>query len=277
MKYFVLFILLNLNLLAYERIITLSPSVNEIVYALKADDKIIANSTYCNFPKDSLKKQKVGGYFSPNLEKIISLNPDLVIMPQHFKFSKKLNKFGIKTHVVKIGNLKNIKKTIIDIGDLLNKKNEANKIITNLNKALKNTKNIVKNKKILFVIGHNKSLVKRIFITGNDIYFEDIIKISGNTNAYQSKVKSQPVLNYENIIALNADIVILLTPYIKANHTSKEELLAPWKDLPINASKTNSIYFIDKEYSGIPSNRIIYFLQDFRDILIHYKNHVKNN
>jgi len=277
MKYFLLILLFLTNLFSFDRVIALSPSINEIIYALDAKDKIVANTTYSTFPKDALKKQKVGGYFSPNLEKIISLNPDLVIMQKNYAFSNKLHKLNIKTKVVNIDKLKNIKQTIKDIGKLLNKQEKAKDIVKQINQALIDTKNIVKNKKILFVIGHNKTLIKRVFISGNDLYFDDIINISGNTNAYQSKVKSQPVLNYENIIALNADIVILLTPYIKQNHTSKAELLAPWKDLNINASKTDSIYFIDKLYAGIPSNRIIYFLQDFKNILLHYKNHVKTN
>jgi len=276
MKYLLIVLFLFSNVFSYERIVALSPSINEIIYALDADDKIIANTTYSLYPKKSTEKKQVGGYFSPNLEKIISLNPDLVIMQKHYKFMTKLNKLGIKTHVVNIDNLKNIKKTIYDIGHLVSKEKKAQAVINNINIALNKTKNIIKDKKILFVIGHNTSLVKRVFISGNNLYFDDIINISGNTNAYQSEVKSQPVVNYENLIALNPHIVILLSPYIKENNTNKKDLISPWMDLPINASKTNSIYIIDKKYSGIPSDRIIYFLDDFKNILEDYKNNVEN-
>ena len=277
MKYIflVLFTLSFVN--AYERIVALSPSINEIIYAMDAQDKIVANTIYSKYPKESIQKQKVGGYFSPNLEKIIALNPDIVIMQKNYKFKSKLETLGIKTKVVQINSLKNIKQTILDIGKITSKEQKAKTIVNTINQKLKDIQNIVKDKKLLLVIGHNKSLVKRIFVTGSDLYFEDIINISGNKNAYQSKLKGQPVLNYENIIASNPDIVILLTPYIKENNLSFDELLKPWKDLPINASKTNSIYFIDKKYAGIPSNRIIYFLDDFKNILKKYKNNVENN
>ena len=277
MKYIflVLFTLSFVN--AYERIVALSPSINEIIYAMDAQDKIVANTIYSKYPKESIQKQKVGGYFSPNLEKIIALNPDIVIMQKNYKFKSKLETLGIKTKVVQINSLKNIKQTILDIGKITSKEQKAKTIVNTINQKLKDIQNIVKDKKLLLVIGHNKSLVKRIFVTGSDLYFEDIINISGNKNAYQSKLKGQPVLNYENIIASNPDIVILLTPYIKENNLSFDELLKPWKDLPISASKTNSIYFIDKKYAGIPSNRIIYFLEDFKNILKKYKNNVENN
>lgn len=275
MKYILIFILFFSYSYSYERIIALSPSINEIIYALNAQDKIVANTTFSKYPKESLQKAKVGGYFSPNLEKIIALNPDIVIMQKNYKFKTKLEKLGVKTKVVEINSLKNIKQTILDIGDITSKQNKAKEIVKTINQKLEDIQNIIKNKKLLIVIGHNKSLVKRIFVTGSNLYFEDIINISGNKNAYQSKLKGQPVLNYENIIASNPDIVILLTPYIKENNLSYFELLEPWKDLPINASKTNSIYFIDKKYAGIPSHRIIYFLEDFKNILQKYKNNVK--
>jgi iron complex transport system substrate-binding protein len=192
----------------------------------------------------------------------------------NIKLSKQLNRLGIKTKYIKIDKLDNIKLSILQLGKILNKEDKAKEIITSINNKLKKIKNITKNKKILFVIGENLSLEKRIFVAGNNLYFDDIIKESGNINAFQSKYMGQPILNYENIIAYNADIVILLAHARESKGLSKNDLLKPWKNIPISASKTNSIYIIDKEYAGIPSNRLIYFLDDFKDILNNFK---KNN
>jgi len=71
-----------LNIYSYDKIVALSPAINEIIYALKADDKIVGNTTFCTYPAKSQSKPKVGGYFYPSLEKIVSLKPDLVLM-QH--------------------------------------------------------------------------------------------------------------------------------------------------------------------------------------------------
>ena len=54
---------------------------------------------------------------------------------------------------------------------------------------------------------------------------------------------------------------------------SRDDLIAPWLKLPINASKTKSVYIINKLYAGIPSDRLVYFLEDFRGILNDYKTH----
>lgn len=267
-----LIITITINLFSYDRIVALSPSINEIIYALDDGDKIVGNTTFCRYPEEALSKPKVGGFFSASLEKIISLKPDIVIMQNSsIKLAKKLEKLGIKTKVVKIKSLQDIKNTIRDIGLILNKKKQASDILDDLEIKLMQTKNIVKNKKVLMVIGHNITLEKRIFVAGQNLYFNDIINQSGNINAFQSSRIGQPVLNMENIIATNPDIVVLIAPFTKDKGLNKQDLINPWLSLPINAKKTKSIYVVDKHYAGIASHRLRLFLDDFKNILNDYK------
>jgi len=272
MKYLLL-LLLSISIYAQERIVTLSPAINEIVYALGAGNEVVGNTQYCAYPKASQSVTKVGGYFSPNLEKILSLRPSIVIMqPNNKKLAQKLKKLAIQIKIIPIDRLPHIIEAIKSLGTLLHKKIKAKSIVAKINKALEDIKGIVKDKKILIVIGHNTSLVKQIFVVGQNLYLDDIINASGNTNALQSKRKGQPILNQENIIATNPDIVILLAHSMHQKGLSRADLINPWKALPISAGKNNKIYIVDKEYSGIPSDRLIYFLQDFKKILTDAKN-----
>ncbi len=265
-------LLFMLTLSAEERIVALSPSINEIVFALGAGDKVVGNTTFCDFPKEAINIPKVGGYFEPSLEKIVAINPTLVIMQENnYKLGEKLEQLGIKTKIVRIETLSNIKDSILEMGKTLERENKAKKIIENIESELKKLKNITKDKNILIVMGHNTSLASRIFVAGQNLYFDDIIKESGNKNALQSQRKGQPILNMENIIACNPDIVILLSHSMREMGLSRDDLINPWLELQINAGKTNSVYIIDKTYSGIPSDRLVYFLQDFREILSDYK------
>jgi iron complex transport system substrate-binding protein len=270
-----LIFLLSLSILSFatERLITLSPALNEIVYALGAGENIVGNTQYSTYPNISKKVAKVGGYFSPNLEKILLLNPSLVLMqPNNAKLAKHLNQLNIPTKILAINRLEDISNTILDLGHLLDKEHKAKEIVKKINLKLKAIKNIVSNKKILIVIGHNTSLVKQIFVVGQNLYLNDIITASGNTNALQSKRKGQPILNQENIIATNPDIVILLAHSMHKRKLTKDDLISPWLKLPINARKNKNIYIIDKEYSGIPSDRLLLFLEDFKKILHASKN-----
>ena len=265
-------IILSLSLYAKERIITLSPALNEIVYALDMGKHIVGNTEYCLFPKETLSIPKVGGYFSPSLEKILALNPTIVLMQKNnHKLQHQLNKLNINTKMIEINTLHTIRTSILELGERFHKEKNAHRIVQDINTSLEAIKNIVNNKKILIVFGHNTSLSKNIFVAGQNLYFDEIITQSGNKNALQSKRKGQPILNMENIIATNPDIVILLAYSLKEKGLTREQLINPWLELPINASKTNSIYIENKIYAGIPSDRLALFLKDFKAILNDYK------
>ncbi|TLT06294.1 iron ABC transporter substrate-binding protein [Aliarcobacter thereius] len=267
------FLFFSTFIFANERIITLSPAINEIVFALGSGDKVIANTQYCDFPQESKNVPKIGGYGNVSLEKIIKLNPSVIINQSYdTKLNQDLKALGFKSLVYKTDDLKDIKFTISDLGKKFDKNLEAENLIKDIDKSLNNLENIIENQKILIVISPQNTLSNQIYVAGNFVYFEDIIKKSKNTNAYNSSLKSQPVVNSEKIITMNPDIIILLAPYLEKELKSKEDMIKMWKKLPVNASEKSNIYIIDKEYSGIPSHRVKNFIDDFKDILEDVKN-----
>lgn len=275
MLHFLLVMFVSVNIFASQRIVTLSPSINEVVFALGKGNEVVGNTSYCDYPDPAKNITKVGGYFAPSLEKILALNPSIVIMQQNnHALNEKLKKLQIQTKVIQIDTLANIKQSILDIGQIVENESEAVNIVNAIEQKLLELQGIVKDKKILIVFGHNTSLGKSIFVAGQNLYFDEIITMSENQNALISSRRGQPVLNMENIIALNPDIVILLAHSMEQKHLTPQMLIKPWKELPISAAAKNAVYIIDKKYAGIPSDRLIYFLEDFKGVLRDYK---KNN
>jgi iron complex transport system substrate-binding protein len=273
-KFLVLLIsFFTFNLYAGERIVTLSPSLNEIVFALGSGKEIVANTMYSNFPEESKAIPKIGGYSTISLEKILLAKPTIVLAQNYDEqILKNLKKLNLKFHSFKTDNLNSIKSTIEKIGDILKKEEKASELINQIDNSLDELKDIINNKKFMVVISPKLDLNSTIYIAGNNLYFNDIIKASGNTNAYMANNFAQPVVNVEKIINMNPDVIILLAPYINKENISKEQLKDIWYKLPINASKNKDIYIIDKEYAGIPSNRVVNFINDFKKILIDVKN-----
>jgi iron complex transport system substrate-binding protein len=273
-KFLVLLIsFFTFNLYAGERIVTLSPSLNEIVFALESGKEIVANTMYSNFPEESKAIPKIGGYSTISLEKILLAKPTIVLAQNYDEqILKNLKKLNLKFHSFKTDNLNSIKSTIEKIGDILKKEEKASELINQIDNSLDELKDIINNKKFMVVISPKLDLNSTIYIAGNNLYFNDIIKASGNTNAYMANNFAQPVVNVEKIINMNPDVIILLAPYINKENISKKQLKDIWYKLPINASKNKDIYIIDKEYAGIPSNRVVNFINDFKKILIDVKN-----
>lgn len=273
MKRFLFILILGVNLFAGERVVTLSPSINEIVFALGEGKSVVANTSFCDFPEESKNIKKIGGYNNISLEKILEVKPTVVIGQDYDnKLNDNLNALNIKTLIYKTNTISSIKNTINDLGMFFKQEEKAKELISNIDNALLSLASITTNKKILIVISPKKSLSNQIYITGNYLYFEDIIKASGNENAYYSTNPAQPVVNTEKIIGMNPDVIVLLSPFLEGNIKEQEEIIKAWKDLPVNASKTDNIYTVDKLYAGIPSHRVQYFIDDFKKILENVRN-----
>ncbi len=249
-------ILTVLSLGAKERYISLSPSITEILYALDKGEETVGTTNYSLYPKEAQTLPVIGGYNSPNLEKIISLMPTLVIgQNADINTLKKLQKFNINTLALDLQSIKSIKSSIKLLGEKTDSKHGAG-LIKNIDSAIKNAPKSKKPHSVMIVYGLNEDLRNGIYIAGHDIFFEEIIKIAGNTNAYTAKSTAQPVLNYENVIALNPDQIIILHSKATAPNVDIKKALQNWYDLPTNASKNRHISIVDEGYISIPSHRI---------------------
>ena len=273
MKKIIFILLFCINLLGAVRFVTLSPSVNEIIFALCEGENIVANTQYSDFPLESKSIKKIGGYNSISLEKILKVNPTVVVGQDYDeKLNSNLKALGITTLSYKTNTISLIKNTINELGIFFKQEEKAKELNTNIDNAMTSLAGIVKDKKILIIISPKDSLSNQIFVSGNHIYFEDVIIASGNKNAYFSNSTAQPVVNTEKIIGMNPDIIILLAPFLEDDLKAQTKLINTWKELPVNASKDDNIYTIDKLYAGIPSHRVEYFIKDYRKILENVRN-----
>ena len=252
-----IFILLffTLTLSANERIISLSPSITEIVFALKKGDALVATSDYSLYPKEAQALPVIGGYSNPNLEKIIALSPTLVIGQDFSRQTlEKLEKFHIRTLSIELSTINDIKNSIKTVADELN--TTADEIIKEIDDAIKDAPKNRQAHRVMIVFGLYEDLRSGIYIAGNNIFFNDIINLCGNTNAYSANQTNQPVLGYENVIALNPDQIIILHSDASNGSVDKEKALSAWHSLPTNASKNARITVVDESYINIPSNRV---------------------
>jgi len=250
----ILFSIIILN--ANERIISLSPSITEIIFALNKGDKMVATSSYSLHPKEAQKLPIIGGYENPHLEKILSLSPTLVV-GQTFNQSTidKLKKFNIKTLTLNLKTIKGIKESINKLAKTIHSK-KTDILISDINNALKNAKKSKQPHSVMIVYGLREDLRNATYIAGHNIFFENIIEECGNTNAYTEVSTAQPVLSYENIIAINPDQIIILHSHATEGGVDVKKALKNWYNLPTNASKNDAISIVDENYLHIPSHRI---------------------
>lgn len=255
-RIFSFILVITLNSWANERIISLSPSLTEIVYALNKGDSLVGTSSFSLYPEEAQELPIVGGYRNPNLEKILALSPTLVI-GQEFSQStlERLKYFKIKTLMLNLNIIKNIKNSINILALEINS-THANILIQDIEDAIEQA---LKNKtphSVMIVYGLRDDLRSSVYIAGHNIFFDDIIQLSGNTNSYSEASTCQPVLNYENIIALNPDQIIILHSHATEPNVDVKKALKAWYAIPTNASINKNISVVDENYLHIPSHRV---------------------
>ena len=118
-----------------RRVVSLSPSTTEILFALGAGDLVVGRTDYCNYPPEAKKAASVGGLTDPNLERIAGLRPDLIVASDHFQKDtlKLLEELKIPVYVGRMRkSYDEVYRLILDLGSLVGKKAEAERLAADM-------------------------------------------------------------------------------------------------------------------------------------------------
>ena len=241
------------------RIVSLSPSLTHIVYALGEMDKIVGVTIYSDFPPEAGKLPKVGGWVNPNFEAIVALRPDAVLLmkDQDAMFGEKLRSLGLNTVIVS-GNdsVEDIIDTVTFLGSLLGKNEKAGEVAAHISGSLaavrKKTENLPK-KKVLFVVGRNPGTLEDIYVIGQNNYINELIEIAGGENVVKNE-RFSIKLTREAILTLDPDVIV------EVNHEQpdkEEEILRIWRGLvESRAVRNGEVYILPTTVLLHPSQTI---------------------
>ncbi len=253
-----------------ERIVSLAPSITETLFALGLGEKVVGVTRFCNYPEQAKKIEKIGGYADPNLEKIITLNPNLVVLlDAHEKQRVFLKRFGIRTLSLSNQSCADICTSFFYIGRACGAVEKADSLIRYFKLKLNNHKPAATKQKVLLCVGRDSpggGSVQSVFIAGTGTFYNDIINASGAVNVFSDSFPSYPKLSREGIISLSPDVIIDIAPAM-ASVTCKE-LIADWKNVPmVPAITSGRVHCLAADYATVPGPRILLLLRDIRSIL----------
>lgn len=243
------------------RIITLAPSLTEMIYKIGYDKYLVGNTLYCNYPEDARGKEKVGDMLTIDFEKIVSLNPDLILISvegNNKSAYEKLNQLGLKTFVSNPRNFEGIKKTYSDIGKIIGKEEEAEAQINewdeSVNKIISDSDSL-KIKSVMFLISINP-----LMLAGKHTFINEYIDFCGFRNIADDIELNYPVFNREEVLKRNPDYIVFAD-----NGAMAIEDIAnaypEWKN--INAVKNKNIVSVNADLYLRPGPRFVPALKDF--------------
>jgi len=244
-----------------ETIISLIPSNTEILFALGLDDEIIAVTENDTYPEAALEKDTVGDY-EINVEKVISLSPDLVlahasVAESSFDAFEQIKQADINVYFV--SDAQTIEETygsIEEIGKVTGMRDEAEDVIATMQvefakiRAIAETIPETEKRSVLFEI----SPEPEIFTAGHGTFFNELIEFVNAINA-AGDLDGWAQIDPEAIIELNPDVI--LTIYGSYVDNAVKQVLTRDGFSEVQAIKNEQVFDIDEDIVSRPGPRLV--------------------
>jgi len=193
-----------------KRVVSLAPNLTEIIYAVGGGDKLVGDTTYCDFPEAAKSVQKIGDTMTPNMEAIIALKPDVVFVStasQIEAFMRTLAERDIAVYVVDARSVEDVLKSALTIGDILGTKAEAEKTVAGLRQRIDAVKAQVtgRPKRRVFVQISKEPL----FTAGSDAYLNEVVEIAGGESVTREIPGAYPKISRETALKLDPDAIVI--------------------------------------------------------------------
>ena len=257
-----------------ERVISMAPSITEILFELGLGEKLVGVTRYCDYPKAAAAISRVGGVMDPNYEEIVALKPGLVILlSSHHDAVQKLRKLGIKTLGIPHETITDIHRSIELIAATCGVPDKASVLINSINTRAEALQGSIKTRyrpRVMICIGRDTSTgaMSGIYIAGRGNFYDEIIKAAGGMNAYRDTTIAYPQLSAEGIIHINPDIIIDLSACMQNYPEKISDLARHWDRLrPVTAVQTGRVHCLSGTYSLRPGPRYVQFLEELARLL----------
>ncbi len=222
------------------KVVSMAPNITEIIYQLGLQSKLVGRTDYCDYPQEVLNIESVGTMRSPDIEKIVSLEPDVVIASTHFseEATSKLTSLGIKVIILyEQHEIEGVYSTIETIGTIFNVKESASTTVNEMKTSIANTITHIEGldkPSVYYVVGFGEY---GDYTAGGDTFISQMITLAGGNNIAQNL--SGWSYSLESLVEADPDIIII-PEEMKADF----EIAPNYKDL--TAVKKHRVFGINK-------------------------------
>ncbi|MEW6108278.1 MAG: cobalamin-binding protein [Nitrospirota bacterium] len=248
-----------------KRIVSLAPSMTEILYSLGLGDNIVGVTNFCDHPEGAKSKTKIGGMANPSLEAVVRLKPDIVVMTTDGnpkEFEERLRSLDIKTYVFRARQISDLPDGVRDVGRILGANDKAESLAAEIEKALNKFKFSpqmstsihtidgkgeaspgsrtaapgLKRKKILFIVWPEP-----LIVAGPGTAINDAIALLGHKNIASEAKTPYPKYSIEEVIHQSPDVIFIGSGHINMQEVSKGLLK---RTAAVPAVKKGSVYYV---------------------------------
>jgi len=258
-----------------RRVVSLAPSLTEIVFLLGRQERLAGVTRYCNFPPVAASLPKIGGVSDPDVERVVALAPDLVLCTTDGNPREKvraLEEMGIPCFAVAPQDLASVFATIERVGVLLGAADrgraEAAALRRRAERARAAAPNGRETPRVLFAVSTSP-----VIAAGAGTFMDELVRLSGGRNVAAGYAGRYPRLAVEDLVAARPDVVFV------AGMTGVDrfpEEVTRWKEIP--AFRDGAVHTLDGDVATRPGPRLVDALEQVSAVLAAWRErHAKAN
>ncbi|MDO5844096.1 MAG: helical backbone metal receptor [Methanocorpusculum sp.] len=253
-----------------QRIISLAPANTEILFALGAGDSVVGVTEYCNYPEEVKTKSIIGGYSTVNIERVVTLQPDLIVAyyGNGVDTVERLRSFGYTVLCLNSDTIEGTYKDIALLGTATGNSTKADEIIA----SMKSRISAVTDK--LSAVSYTPSVahcmwVDPLWVSGSSTFQDEMFTIAGGHNAF-SDVSGWGIVNLEKFYTTDPEIIIVDSGMgMGAGGTDvlKNSFYNDARLSNLTAVKNNHVYVINADIMDRGGPRIVDCIETLAAIL----------
>ena len=242
-----------------QRIIATLPSITEVLFDIGLGDRIVAVSSYTEYPPETAMIEKIGGHFDINRERIISLRPDLIILPADSLLLHR--SLSVPVLTVNHDNMVGVLDSYLTIGELFGEdvlttaKQKRQELLDRLNDFETRAQGRTPWRTLIAVDrSHGTGRIQHLFVSGADTFLTEVVARAGGENVAAASIRLPAAqLSAEGVIHLAPEVIIDLQ--IGGRDLSRSA--ADWQSLgnSVPAVRNNRILTLSDDFATIPGPR----------------------
>jgi iron complex transport system substrate-binding protein len=250
-----------------KRIVSLAPSLTETIYALGLQDRLVGDTDFCDYPAEAKKLPKVGGPFTPNLEVILSLKPDLVLLAANSANRKEtadsLDLLHVPAYATDARTIDDVLASVMKLGEVLGAAEQARALTDSLRArldALHKKLGTVTPVRVLFVVWQEP-----LISIGQETFLADAIRRAGAESVIRTK-QDWPHVNLEEAVKQQPEYLVFASAHPEEITASLATMrnLPGWRDM--KALQENRVVIISEAINK-PAPRLIDAIEELaRDL-----------
>jgi len=239
-----------------DKIISLAPGNTEILFALDLDEELVGVDNFSNYPEEVESIEKIGDAFNLNMEKIVELEPDLILtLKGNEEAVKEFEDFGIAVYTLDANNIENVLEDISEIGQLMDRVERAEELISEMQEKIDEIKTLVadvseEDKPKVFYMIWNEPIMS----AGKGTFINDLIELANGINIVAADgLEGWLEYSLEKLIEHNPDVII--AP--KSLAPTSETITADERFSSIKAVLENRVVIVDDDLVSRIGPRIV--------------------